>query len=192
MQYLAPTWDEIYQLCVELVAALRRGGDRFDSIVAVSRGGLAPARIISDLLEIRELHVLRCEYYDLPGKRRARAAIREPISVPMQGKRVLVVDDVADTGDSLVEVQAYLRTLGVRQVVVAVLYVKPWSRFPVAFARRRTRRWIIFPWERFEVVQALRAQGASAAELAATGLSPHLLATFAQLARRPRSAARRA
>ncbi len=62
--FIAPSWDQIYVKSIVLATAIRkRERVPIDYIVGVSRGGLVLARIISDLLDIQDISVIKCEYY---------------------------------------------------------------------------------------------------------------------------------
>src|SRR5260370_2806656 len=71
------------------------------------------------------------------------------------GKRVLVVDDVSDTGHSLRVVANHLRRKPVKEIRVCTIYMKPQSIFRPDYYARTTRKWIIFPWERLEAVHLI-------------------------------------
>jgi len=71
----------------------------------------------------------------------------------VKNKKVLVVDDVADTGRSLLLVRQHLLENGAKEVKVATIYYKPWSKIIPDYYERKTNCWIIFPWERRETVR---------------------------------------
>ena len=71
------------------------------------------------------------------------------------GKRVLVVDDVSDTGHSLRVVADHLRRKPVKELRVCTIYMKPQSIYRPDYYSRTTRKWIIFPWERLEAVHLI-------------------------------------
>ena len=68
-----------------------------------------------------------------------------PELVDFESTRVLVVDDVADTGETLKLVTRFCASK-VGEVRVAVVYEKPRSAVRCEYVRRRTNRWITFPW----------------------------------------------
>jgi hypothetical protein len=172
--YIAPSWDQIYELCIRLAEKVSASRVPVEGIVAISRGGLTPARVLSDLLGVKELHTLRCEYYVQEGETRERPVIVDTFNADVRGKHLLVVDDVADIGSSLLEVVSYVRRLSGREVKTAVLYVKPWSKAGVDFYVAETPHWIIFPWERMEVLAAIMAREGPAG-VRATGLPDSLV-----------------
>jgi len=106
----------------------------------------------------------------------------------VEGERVLVVDDVADTGESLRVVQTHLGEKGATEVKIATIYYKPWSVLIPDYYEKETSSWIIFPWERKEtvrkVVEKFKCQGKSVEEakekLVSSGLDRKLVERFIQ------------
>ena len=154
-KFEAPSWDEIYSMMLRLARRVRESRFEPEVIVGVSRGGWPPARIMSDLLENQNLANMKVVFYRDIGLRNKRPVITQPVSSRVKGKRVLVVDDVSDTGHSLRVVFAHLRAKGAGKVKVCTLYLKPRSVFTPHFYARKTSKWIIFPWERLESIRLL-------------------------------------
>ncbi|MBS7617822.1 phosphoribosyltransferase, partial [Candidatus Bathyarchaeota archaeon] len=67
--------------------------------------------------------------------------------VPVNEKKVLLVDDVADTGKSLMLVKNHIKDMGALETRIACLYFKPWSIVKPDYYVRETEAWIIFPHE---------------------------------------------
>jgi hypoxanthine phosphoribosyltransferase len=157
LKFIAPSWDSIFSKSVTLAEKIRGGnpGSRFDTIVGVSRGGLVLARLMSDLLDVQDVRIVKCEYYSDVGKTLKRPTITQKIQGEIRGKRVILVDDVADTGESLGEITKYLRSKKPSSLAVATLYLKPWSKTIPDFFAAKTDAWIIFPWERYEAIKLL-------------------------------------
>jgi len=185
-EFEAPSWDEIYNMLLNLADKIRRDGFNPDIIVGVSRGGWPPARIMSDLLDNQELANVRVEFYVDIAKTMRKPVITQSLSVPVEGKRVLVMDDVADTGMSLRLVKSHVEERGAREIKTATIYYKPWSVIKPEYYERETRKWVIFPWERKEtvrkVLQRCRREGIPIEEakrkLVEGGLDPNLVERF--------------
>ncbi len=154
-KYVAPSWDEIYDLMVDLGKKVKESGFKPDVIVGVSRGGWPPARIMSDLLNNPNLANMKVEFYKNIGVRSKRPRITQPVTSDIQNRKVLVVDDVADSGLSLKAVRNHLRRKGPDEVKVCTIYYKPHSVYVPDYFARRTTSWIIFPWERLETIRLL-------------------------------------
>ena len=138
MKFVAPTWDDIYQNSLSLAAEIRRLEKvPFDTLVGISRGGLIFCRILSDLLDIQDVRILKCEYYTDVGETSKRPLISQELHGDLKGKNVLVVDDVSDSGKSLVAIIDYLKQKKPIRLRVATLYMKPSSsQIPDYFARK--------------------------------------------------------
>jgi hypoxanthine phosphoribosyltransferase len=148
-----PSWDQIYDFLLNITEATQKNGFKPDLIVGVSRGGLFPARIFSDLLENNKLANVTTEFYVGVAKTRSEPAITQPVSLPVENKKVFVVDDVTDTGKSLKLINSHLKEHGASEITMATIYYKPWSSMIPDYYGKETRHWIVFPWERKETVR---------------------------------------
>jgi len=146
------SWAEVHRLCRRLAARVRDSGFRPELIVAIGRGGYIPARLLCDFLHLMGLAGVKVEHYTQGARREAHARVRYPLGIEIQGMRVLVVDDVNDSGDTFDAVLAYLRSLQPRELRTAVMDDKAVSRFRVDYRARRIVkwRWLIYPWARIE------------------------------------------
>jgi len=170
-KFVHATWSDIQRLCEEVAEQIRNSGFKPDLIVAVGRGGFPPARIISDVLDIRRVASVSVEYYISVGETRGKPKIVFPLNADVRGRRVLIVDDVADTGHSLMAVRDHVIAQGAAEVKVATLHYKPWSVLKPDYYAEETEAWIIYAWERWETVRELaakmRAEGKSHEEVVA-------------------------
>lgn len=155
MKFLTPDWNDIYDMCIKLADKIKKSGFSPDLIVGVARGGWIPARILSDLLENSNVASVRVEFYVDVAKTLQSPKITQGISIPPIGKKVLVVDDVADTGKSLKAVIEYLYNLGAKEVKTVTLHYKPKSIIKPDFYIEETEAWIVYPHERFEFVKSM-------------------------------------
>lgn len=153
LEFEIPTWEKIYELLLNLASKIQKANFKPDVIVGISRGGWPPARIMSDLLENPEIANVKAEFYLGVAKTKSEPVITQPVSVLVHGKKILVVDDVADTGKSLRLVRLHLKEQGATDVKIATIFYKPWSVVKPDWYERKTSHWIIFPWERKETVR---------------------------------------
>jgi hypoxanthine phosphoribosyltransferase len=95
---------------------------------------------------------MKVEHYMRGAEMKAEAVIRFPVSVDISGKKVLIVDDITDTGDTLQLAVAYIQSLNPAEIRTAVLQHKTCSSFvPDFYGKKVVRwRWIIYPWARYE------------------------------------------
>ena len=168
--YLYLTWMDVQRLSEDLADQIAESGFTPDIIVAVSRGGFDPARILSDELNIRSLASLQVIYYAGVNERSDEPQVKYPLNADISGLNVLVVDDVADSGNSLRVVKKYVEDLGPREVRIATLHYKPWSNFKPDYFAESAEKWIIYPWEPRESIEDIRekllSEGVSEEELA--------------------------
>jgi|SRR5208337_2169557 len=153
--YVAPGWDEVYAMLLDLALKIRKSGFKADLIVGVSRGGWAPARILSDLLENTRTANIKIEFYTGLEKTANKPIITQPISDIIAGKNALVVDDVSDSGESLKVALEHILKMGAASVKTVTIYFKPRSIFKPDYYANLTKDWIIFPWERLEATKLL-------------------------------------
>ena len=152
IEFGIPSWNQIYSLLQKLAKQIQESDFKPDVIVGVSRGGWIPARVLSDLLENKNLASVATEFYEDIAKTKQKPTITQPVSVSVKNKKVLVVDDLADTGESLKLVYSHLKEKGASEVRVAVIYYKPWSVTVPHYFQKTSNRWIVFPWEHKETV----------------------------------------
>jgi len=155
LEFEIPSWEQIYGMLLNLADKIRRDKFKPDIIVGVSRGGWAPGRVMSDLLENPQIANVKAEFYKGVAETKGEPIITQSVSMSVKGKRVLAMDDVADTGRSLRKVRSHLLEQGATDVRIATIYFKPWSVTLPDYYEKETRRWIIFPWERKETVRNL-------------------------------------
>ena len=144
-------WKDIYEMCENLGRKIDSSGFKPDVIVAIARGGWVPARILCDLLDVRELYSVKAEHWGrvaTPGE----AKLVQALNVDLSGKSVLLVDDVTDTGETCLIVKDHLSSLGAKEVRIAVLDHKSTSKFvPDYFvSKMESWKWIVYPWSYYE------------------------------------------
>ncbi len=156
LKLIAPSWDQIYESCIEI--SKRTQADHFkpDAIIGVARGGWVPARILADFLGIENLANLGISFYSDIATTEKKPTITQHVSTTIRGKHVLVADDVADTGQSLKVGVDHLKGLHPRLLKTATIFKKPWSIITPDYYTSETDAWIIFPWELAESSRSLR------------------------------------
>ncbi len=137
------SWDETDRMLTSLAKKIK-SSFKPDFVVGVARGGLVPAVRLSHLLGDKNLRVIQVKYYK-NRKRLKKPNLLSDIKA-MKGN-VLVVDDVADTGNSLRFVLAHVRKKCDGDVKFATIACKPSSGAKPDFFVFETEKWIIFPWE---------------------------------------------
>ncbi len=147
------TWDLLGAATRHLAQAVVDSGFAVDVVVAVARGGLPAGGAIAYALGTKAVGTLNVEFYTGVDQRLAAPAVLPPLldTDALTGLHALVVDDVADTGETLALVRD-LMAKHCAQVRTAVLYAKSRSVIDPDYVWRRTDRWITFPWSALPVV----------------------------------------
>ena len=142
------SWSETERLCQRLAGLIRGSGYRPDLVVAIGRGGYVPARLLCDYLDIMGLTSIKIEHYLAGADRQEEAVIRYPLKADIRGLRVLLVDDVNDTGATLKVATQHLQTFQPGEIRTAVLHHKAVAVFTVNYYARKIIkwRWLIYPW----------------------------------------------
>ena len=141
------TWEMYHAACRTL--AQRIADDDFvpDIILAIARGGLFAAGSLGYALGVKNLHVINVEFYTGVDARLDMPVVLPPVPnvVDLSGARVLIADDVADTGATLALVKDFCAE-HVADVRCAVIYEKSHSEVHCEYVWRYTDDWINFPW----------------------------------------------
>lgn len=186
IEFEVPTWDQIYKMLLNLVEKIRKNGFKPDIIVGVSRGGWPPARVLSDLMGNPNLANVRAEFYLGVAETKEEPVLTQPVSMKVAGKKVLVVDEVADTGKTLKLVKEHIIEQGATEVKIATVYYKPWSIVKPDYYEKETSCWIVFPWEIKETVRKIvkrcgekgKSIERETAKLVKARISPRLVEKF--------------
>lgn len=141
------TYDRFGEAVRELAATIVDSGYEPDWIVCIARGGLMVGGAIGYALPLKNIATLNVEFYTDVDERLDAPVVLPPVLnlVDLAHTKVLVVDDVADTGETLKLVVGLL-SASVEEVRSAVLYEKSRSVLRPDYSWRKTDDWIDFPW----------------------------------------------
>ena len=141
------SWDDLGVGTRELAHSIYDDGYRPDMVLAIARGGMLVASALGYALGVKNTFTMNVEFYTGVDARLEMPMILPPVPdlVDFGETRVLIADDVADTGATLALVKGFCEGK-VAEVRCAVLYEKPWSTVLSEYVWRRTDRWITFPW----------------------------------------------
>lgn len=144
------TWSQFGKASIELAEHISADGYIPDIVIAVARGGLIPAGALSYALGVKAAGTLNVEFYTDIAETLETPHILEPAldTNALRNKRILVVDDVADSGKTL-EVVTRLVAPYTSFVKIAVLYAKSSSIVTPHYFWKKTDKWINFPWSTF-------------------------------------------
>jgi uncharacterized protein len=142
------SWDELDRLVG--VLAERLAGRQFDVLLAITRGGMVPAGMLAYRLKLRDILVAAVEYYDDEGQPGPRPTFLQfPADSQLRGERILVVDEVWDSGTTIHAVTERVRQAG-GVPTTAVLHFKPTHSVvpgePDVHAVT-TDAWVVYPFK---------------------------------------------
>ncbi|MEM2444196.1 MAG: phosphoribosyltransferase [Sulfolobales archaeon] len=138
----------------ELSKIIRSSGYKPDVIVAVARGGYVPARLLCDFLGVENLLSIQSQHWTEAAKVAERALIKFRYSVDLSGMNVLLVDDIVDTGESLMLAKNFIinewRPNDVK--IAALQWISPVAKLKPDFYLIEVKEWYWFqyPWTRLE------------------------------------------
>jgi hypoxanthine phosphoribosyltransferase len=148
------TWDDVHAKSLKLAEMIKEGGEKFDAIVVVPRGGYFPAVIVARRLGFGAADMLQASigsYEDDAAERESKFRIGQmPSDEEVKGKKLLVIDEVCDTGSTLDFLAKRLREQGAAAVRTGVLHSKPGrsvTGFTPDWSVITTDKWVVYPWE---------------------------------------------
>ena len=141
------SWQAFGDASRELAKIIAADGFEPDLILSIARGGLFLAASLGYALAVKNLHVMNVEFYDGVGTTLDMPVMLppQPTAVDFSAKKVLIADDVADSGHTMELVHTFIKD-HVEYVRTAVIYEKPQSLIKCDYVWKRTDRWINFPW----------------------------------------------
>jgi uncharacterized protein len=148
------TWKEIDALADRVAGAVRAAGPLPDTIVGLTRGGWVPARMLADRLGVKRMIALRAHHWGVTATPTGKAELGEKLTERLEGRRVLVVDDITDTGESLALATEHVASLGPTSLHSAALLHIAHSKFLPTYWGEEIPRdawvWVVFPWNYWE------------------------------------------
>jgi hypothetical protein len=154
------TWDDL-GAGARALAELAYDDDYVpDVVLGISRGGLLIAGALAYALGVKNTFTMNVEFYTGIDERLDSPLLLPPVPDPvdLRAARVLVVDDVADTGATLALVKRFVAG-EVADARCAVLYEKPHTTVACEYVWRRTSAWVTFPWSAEPPIGGARAAG---------------------------------
>lgn len=152
--YVSPNWEQMGEFTFELAKQILDSGAKFDRVVALAKGGWTWARTLMDYLGVDEISSLRIKAY--AGIRElTEPQITQPLTDSIFGEKILLFDEVIETGETIKKASEYLRIMGAKSLRIATLCYKPHSKVKPDFFAFQTSAWVIFPHEIRETIDEL-------------------------------------
>jgi len=148
------SWDQIVELSKTLSDKIKEDGYWPDVIVARARGGLVPSRLLADHLGVVDILSLKVEHWVVTASRNPEARVKYPFRLDLKGAKVMIVDDICDTGDSIVLSRDFVReNFNVGEVKTATLqYLANSAKFKPTYYAQEVKdwSWFMYPWNYWE------------------------------------------
>jgi hypoxanthine phosphoribosyltransferase len=152
------SWAQLHSLSYRLAERIQSEEVAYDAILAIARGGMPIASIMVDVIHLPVTSITISTYQQMSQQ-------REPAILfgtdNLSGKRLLIVDDIADSGDTLIAATDYARQQGAVVTDTATLFYKPHSKIVPTYYSVTTADWVIFPFELAETVAIYQEKLAS-------------------------------
>lgn len=148
------SWEEVVTWTKKLADNIRISGYKPDIIIAVARGGYVPARLLCDFLDVQDLVSLQILHWGRAAEITAEAHVKYPYILNLSGKRALIVDDIIDTGDSVIVAKEFVaknwQPAEVR--VAAMQWISPVAKMKPDYFVEEVKEWVWYqyPWTRAE------------------------------------------
>jgi len=140
-------WDLFYKLAKNVGDKINKSNYKPDVIIGLARGGWVLARVLCDFVGVKDLVSLKVEHWGVTATPDGTAKLKNEITVDLKGKKVLVVDDLTDTGESMRVAVDYIKSLGPAEVKTASLQHLTCAKFKSDYVgEERSWVWVIFPW----------------------------------------------
>lgn len=144
------SWPKVEAWVESVIATLRKDGFSPEIVIGMARGGMVPARLICDHLVVKNLFTVKTEHWGLTATPDGKAKLAQALSIDITGRRVLIVDDITDTGQSLTLARDHVAGLKPKALKTAtMLHIEHSIIRPDYFARAVAKdqwTWFIFPW----------------------------------------------
>jgi len=148
------SWDEIVEWSWCLAKKIEESGYIPDVIVGIARGGLVPARLLCDFLGVENFLSIQSQHWTEAAKASEKALIKFPYTVDLSGMRVLLVDDIVDTGDSMILAKKFIEDRWrPRELRLAALqWISSVAKIRPDYYAIEVKEWVWFqyPWTRLE------------------------------------------
>jgi len=148
------SWSEIEEWTKGIMKMIIKDNYNPDIIIGIARGGLVPARMVADYLFKKDLLSIKTEHWGLTATMDGKAVLKEKLNYDITGKKVLIVDDITDTGESMKLSYNYIKSLNPAELkTTSMLYVNGSNYTPDYYGKGLSKEqwaWFIFPWNVYE------------------------------------------
>lgn len=147
------TWEQLHSLTFLVARQILEADLKVDRIVTLAKGGWTMTCALVDFLGVYQTASVGMRFYTGINERLEKPEIYQDIPVSIKDENILLFDDIADTGASLIFAKKYLMDHGANSVVTATTLYKPHSTYKPDFYGAETNDWVIFPYDVAETVK---------------------------------------
>jgi len=151
-------WSDLTQITEDLAQQINGQAQQYDRIVALANGGLTMVRHLADRLNLKTISLLQISSYQGVAEHDPEPVILQPLPMDVQGEKILLFEDIVDTGATLEVMDKYLDTIGVESYQVATQIEKSHTIRRAEYVGAYNDDWIIFPYETRETILDLKAK----------------------------------
>ncbi len=155
IKYIAPNWEETGQLTFKIASQIINSGFKAERLIALAKGGWTWSRALADYLSISKASSFELKFYTGIDQKSQTPVIVQSLPISVQGEKIILFDDVSDSGETLKVAKKYLKMCGAREIRTATLFYKPWSMIEPDFWGAKTKAWVIFPHEVREAIREI-------------------------------------
>lgn len=150
MEIVNYSYEDIEKLCVVISKKIEKSNFKTDYILGVAVSGLIPAVIFARILNIKKIMSVSVSSYEKKKQKELKLLIAPDKSL-LKGKNVLIVDDICDTGNTIIFLKDLFKTYNVKSIKCATLFLnKEHSKITPDFYGKIVNHWVGFPWDKFE------------------------------------------
>ncbi len=148
------TWDDVTNWTFKVAEKIKEQNYQADIIIAIARGGMVPARLLADYLGVLDVLSIKVEHWVTTAGATPEAKIKYPYTLDLSGKKVIIMDDIADTGDSFILAKKFVEeNFRPEEIKTASMQViKPTSKYIPDFFGDCVNEWawFMYPWNYWE------------------------------------------
>jgi hypoxanthine phosphoribosyltransferase len=153
------TWDEIATWTETVARKISETGFKPTVVIGLTRGGWVPARLICDHLKVKKLYAVKTEHWGVTANQDGKALLTQELSMDIANDNVLVVDDITDTGESLILALGHLMKMKPKELksstLLHIAHSKIQPDFFCVHVPKEEWTWFIFPWNLHEDLRTI-------------------------------------
>jgi hypoxanthine phosphoribosyltransferase len=153
------TFDEISKWTLDVARQIQDCRCTPTVIIGLTRGGWIPARLLCDHLHVKKLYAVKTEHWGVTANQDGRALLTQELNADIDNEKVLIVDDITDSGESLKLAIAHIKEMRPKEIKsTTLLHIAHSSIEPDFYSVKVPENdwtWFIFPWNLHEDMRTL-------------------------------------